>query len=1388
MSTDGKSLNERLSGLSSDQLRALLRKGRDTAAPRIGKPAKMERNAEGIYPLSKAQERMWFLHNLNEGLALYNNPVALRISAEFALNIDTLSRSLALLTERHEILRTTFRVMDGKPVQQVHPHGKPEIQYEDLRSLPMHERELKAMAEAVEHGKISIHLDQLPLLRFKVLHLSNFEYMLLINPHHIISDGWSNALFARELSMTYAALEEKETPPFPVPEYQYVDFVKWEKEWMETAAYKEQLDFWQAQMHDLPEPLHLPLDFQRPAIMSHLGSKEVSYVDADESEKLRQFCQRENLTLFHLLFGCFGLLMSKYSGQNDLMIGVPVARRNQLAFQQTMGLFINTVPLRVKTDDTSTAIEFLKEVKTHCQEAFMRQEMPFEKLIEEVNPDRNLSTNPLFQVHFVHQNIPSLYSVKGLSVKPESIDYSFSKFDLNFWVEEANKELILSVTYPRDILLSKTVQKMLVNFRILLGSLTSHPDTPIGRLAYFPENERSLRRGDTTVYPGYGSGIPATWLGEFRARVAKNPGFSALRDFHLRLSYLDLDLISDQLSENLARQGVKKGVLVGMLLPRNASLIISILGIFKSGAAYVPLDMTLPVERLKFIAADADLKLIISSEELSGKAAETEVPVLLYKMLVAAVKDGVQAKAEENLVPLPLPGLPGPGDTAYVIYTSGTTGNPKGVCIESDQLLNYSKAVWKRMKMKKGDSFATISSIAADLGNTMIFPPLIHGGEVVVIPEDLTTDATLLAEWFGKQPVDCLKIVPSHLISLLHSSWAGDILPRQLLVVGGEKCSAETVKQVRNISPELRIVNHYGPTEASIGSLTWEIPFNPDPRQSSFPIGLPLDNTSVCIAGNDLQLLPKGIPGEIILTGRNIARGYLNQPQLTSEKFGVDPQMTGERIYHTGDLGRMADDGTVLFLGRRDHQVKIRGYRVELREIEHTLNAFRSIEQSIVLVPEDVASVTCVEAAITLKPGFEYDEHALRQWISTHLPTYMIPTLFHVVEHFPLTSNGKTDLKELTRMIGKREVKMQSSSPPRDLTELRLVNIFREVLHRETVGIEDGFFDLGGHSLLAIQLFAAIEKEFNVHLPLATLFECGSVLTLAVLLRESNVLQKTSSLVPIRPGTNKKEIYLVHPAGGNVLCYYELARELSDEYAVYGLQASGLHGKNIDSVSDMARFYLEEIRLPASKEDVMFAGWSMGALVAFEMARQVGERYGQNPRLMIIDQLAPCVETSRMKNTGIDPVDRLLVFSGKVAHLVGRTLGISAADLRGKSPEEQSGVFLKAFKAVNLVPPDMTIGDFHGYLDLMIHHNEITAACRPGSFSGKTLLIRAEDALPPIDDQDMIPSRSADLDWGKWINNGLAIVTIPGNHVSVIAPPYVQKLAYAMINWVESGI
>jgi thioesterase domain-containing protein/acyl carrier protein len=424
---------------------------------------------------------------------------------------------------------------------------------------------------------------------------------------------------------------------------------------------------------------------------------------------------------------------------------------------------------------------------------------------------------------------------------------------------------------------------------------------------------------------------------------------------------------------------------------------------------------------------------------------------------------------------------------------------------------------------------------------------------------------------------------------------------------------------------------------------------------------------------------------------------------------------------------------------------------------------------------------------VTLKQGADYHDDAFREWLNCRLPNYMIPSVIQVFDHFPLTSNGKIDLKELTRMIDHAGEVKKPHMPPRDITELKLVNIFKEILHLEDAGIEESFFNLGGHSLLAIRLFGAIENVFQLHLPLSTLFERGSVMGLAELIRKSGGVQPANSLVPIRTGSGKKQLYLVHPAGGNVLCYFELARELGGEYTVFGLQATGLYGKKVDTVSDMAGFYLGEINLPDCMDDVIFAGWSMGALIAFEMARQVGGKSAENPRLMIIDQLAPAEESGNGDTKTIDPVDRLVTFAGKVAHLTGRSQAISTTSLRGKTPEEQSDIFLTEFKLANLVPPDMDLNDFHGYLELMIHHNEITSACRPGNFDGKTLLIRAMDAMPPHDNQGEILVRTTDLGWSRWIRKEMEIANIPGNHVSIIAQPAVKQIAGALMNWMDTG-
>jgi len=1357
MANDERPLNERLSGLSPAQLKALLRKGNENTGARPAKPGHMPRNPGGVYPLSKAQERMWFLNMLAGGEAVYNNPAALRVKGPSPINISTLTTSLEMLITRHEILRTTFRTENGVPVQVIHPQGKACIQYTDLRRMAPADREKKAMEEALAHGNSFIPLDSLPLVRFTVLHLQDLEYLLLINPHHIISDGWSNALFAKELSMTYASLESGEKPPFPAPEYQYVDFVKWEQDWMSSAASNSQMEFWRTRLEHLPEPLKLPLDFPRPPVMSYRGSREFSLVEAREADRFRNFCRNNDLTLFHLLFGTFSLLMAKYSGQYDLIIGMPVARRNQLWFQNTMGLFINTLPVRLQIDQSLNVAGFLHYIKSCSREALLRQELPFEKLIEEVNPDRNLGSNPVFQVHFVHQNIPSLYSVKGMEVKPESIDYSHSKFDLNFWVEEANRELILSATYPADIFLPSTVSRIITNYRLLLQSITSNPDTTCQKLQVFLEEQLSVFEG-----PGrdFRIGGECSWLTAFRSCVMKFPGYIAVRDVSASLTYSGLDEESDRLAAKLREAGVSEGDLVGLHMPRDHSMIAAIIAVFKCGAAYVPMDPGFPDERIEFMARDAGLTGIIGKEGF--------IP-----------RNGAERIRSEN--------DSGSGDPAYLIYTSGTTGAPKGVRVGQAQLLNYSLAVWERMKLEPGDSCATVSSIAFDLGNTSIFPPLLQGAEVVVVPEEYSTDASLLAGWFAVAPVDCLKIVPSHLMSLLSSGKADLILPKKLLITGGEKCTASIAARVRSLSPDLRMINHYGPTEATVGALTWELPLEsplkPPPDGDTFPIGFALSNTRVYIADPQMNLLPKGAGGEILLGGRQIAAGYHDRPDMTFEKFPEDPRHPGERLYRTGDLGKMCPDGSVIFLGRKDDQVKVRGYRVEIREVEQIMEQHAAVARAVAVLTEANDGVSSLNAVIILSDGASYPGPEYRNWLSQRLPSYMIPSLIRVAESLPLTNNGKVDMKRLRILFGENSVSGSGAVAPRDITELRLLRLFEEVLGKSSFGITDSFFDLGGHSLLAIRLFSGIEREFGIHMPLAALFTHSSVKALAEAVRSEGILVKETSLVSIRAGTGVKKLYLVHPAGGNVLCYFELAKELPAEITVYGLQASGLSGKTLNSVSDMARFYLGEIEQSENPADMIFGGWSMGALVAFEMARQVKHVLGNSPGLLIIDQAAPSAIENKVIKQQPDPVNRLLAFAGKVAILVGKPLGISESDLRDKEPVAQSEIFMEVFIRVGLVPGDMKVNQFHGYLETMIRHNEITSECRAGIHDGPALLVRASETpeMPGLAGDSV--GRAPDLGWGNYIPGKLVIRDIPGNHVSVMTQPLVKGVASSLEKW-----
>ena len=807
------------------------------------------------------------------------------------------------------------------------------------------------------------------------------------------------------------------------------------------------------------------------------------------------------------------------------------------------------------------------------------------------------------------------------------------------------------------------------------------------------------------------------------------------------LSYAELDAAANRLARALRRRGAGPGRPVGVLLGRSPAMIAAVLGVMKAASAYLPLDPAHPPERWRALLDDAGAALVVVDAARYAQARTLPAEAVLMDDTLDEDSTALEPGASAE-------------DPAYLIYTSGTTGLPKGVCVEHRHLVAYCDAVWACMGLAAGDRFATVSSLAADLGNTMIFPPLAHGGCVVVVREDLVTDAAGLSAYFARHPVDCLKIVPSHLRALLDGP---ELLPRKLLVLGGEACDGDLVAAVRALAPGRRILNHYGPTETTVGVLTFEVP---DPWPGGpLPLGLPLAGAKVMVLDRDGRPLPAGIEGEIHIGGATVARGYWNRPELTAERFRPDPARPGGRVYRTGDRARRLDDGTVIFLGRIDRQVKLRGYRVEPGEVEAALAVHPAVAQAVVQADSRGQLFAHVVATAPV------DGEALARFLRASLPAHMIPAAFVFVEAVPLTSNGKIDYAALpTPVAGPARI---AATVPRDSIEMDLALIWQSVLAVERIGVTDDFFDAGGHSLLAVQLMARINRRFGRALPLACLFEHGTIAGLAELLRAGPETEYRP-LVTIQPQGAGGGLVFVHPAGGNVLCYYDLARALGPARPFRGLQAR--FGDGDTSVAAMARRYFDA--MPPEPPEIL-GGWSMGALVAFEMARLYAKERGASPAVAVLDQMAPGAGGST--GDGDDDLSRMVSFARKVSELVGGDIGLDRALLQGLGPKEQAAAFLDRFKRHDLAPATTTGAEFRRYLDLMLAHNRVTADYRPAVHGGRVVVFRADTALGF--DGAVATERPADLGWGRWCGGRLEVVAVPGNHVSMMRPPNVQVLA-----------
>ncbi|MDJ0706015.1 MAG: amino acid adenylation domain-containing protein [Leptolyngbyaceae cyanobacterium MO_188.B28] len=1128
------------------------------------------RTDSDLTPLSFAQQRLFFLSQLEPESAAYHVYQSLQLKGK--INLEALQRAIATIVERHESLRTNIVLTDGTPFQVIAPSHFPELPLIDCSGLSQPAQNEKLRHLLSEGFSRPFDLSSDLMLRATLIRLSDRDHVLQIIMHHIACDGWSLGVFFRELSILYTAFSKGQTSPLPSLAIQYADFAHWQHQWLSGKVLDDQIAYWRRQLANAPVLLELPTDRPRPAVESFQGSSESFCLSSELTQQLQSLSQQADATLFMTLLSAFAVLLSRYSNAEDIMIGSPIANRNRREIEPLIGLFVNTLVLRADLQGQPTFLELLKRVRHMTLDAYTHQDLPFEKLVEELQPERNLSHHPLFQVMFVLQNATTeRFKFPDLTLASLEQDITAAKFDILLSMEETAQGLGGAWEYKTELFDARTIKQMMGHFQTLLASIVAYPDKPISELPLLRDVERRqllIEWNDTQ------SEFPQSHCLQklFESQVKQTPNAVAVVFENQKLTYQELNHRANQLAHHLRTLGVKPESLVGVCLERSLNLIVGLLGILKAGGAYVPLDPAYPHERLTFMLEDAQVQLLLTQEHLLEKLPRQTGSVVCLdtdweKIAEEAEENPVIRSTAENL--------------AYVIYTSGSTGKPKGVQISHRALVNFLTAMEQQVGVTAHDVLLAVTTLSFDIAGLELFLPLIAGACTVLVSREVSSDGRQLLQWLNSTNPTLMQATPATWRMLLEAGWQGS--DQLKILCGGEALSAQLAQQLQ---PQgMALINLYGPTETTI----WSAIYRVEPNDESPAIGRPLANTEMYILDRHLNPVPIGVSGELHIGGAGLARGYLNRPELTAEKFISNPfwedrrqeagdkrQETGDRsqkssppstpaspsthppihpsthppsrLYKTGDLARYLPDGNIEYLGRIDHQVKVRGFRIELGEIEAALNQHPEVLQCVVIAREDKPGDKQLVAYIISTDLETPKPNIFRQVLKQSLPTYMVPSVFVHLETLPLTPNGKINRRALPPPSLAALSSTATYVAPGSEPEEKLAQIWRQVLKLEKIGIHDNFFDLGGHSLLALHLFTEIGKAFGQNLPLATLFQAPTIEELAArLIKTSRPMPTDCSLIPLQPEGLKPPLFLVPPAGSTVVNLGQLVRHMQPD-------------------------------------------------------------------------------------------------------------------------------------------------------------------------------------------------------------------------------------------------
>jgi len=1153
-------------------------------------------------PLSYAQQRMWFLDQWKPDSASYSIPGAWKIHG--ALDVAALRASLQAIVQRHEAFRTRFRANGDEPVQVIDPTAAVELPIVDLSGMVDPEREIEMLRILQAEAERPFDLANGPLMRSLLIKFDPETHVWFRNVHHIVYDGWSSDVFFRELKALYQAFVQGTTIEFPELPLQYADFACWQREQFQNGDLQKQFQYWRKKLAGAPKMLELPTDYLRPVTLSEQG---VSYnFDFKEglADKIRESARTTKTTPFMIMLAAYQVRLWRYTGQDDIVVATPIAGRNRPELEDIIGCFINTLALRTNLSGDPTVAELLDQVRITTLEAYAYQDLPFEKLVEELHLERSINHHPLFQVMFNYHNMPrQAVDLFALDIEGIEVSSGAAKFDLNLAIGEDSAGLHGMITYSTDLFRAETVQRFIEYYQTLLEALATGPGLHISQLPLLTTAERTelIASWNATdrPYPD------VRCLHElFEDQVDCTPDAWAVVFGNDHYTYRELNERANQVAHYLKSLGIAPEVRVGLYMDKSLDVLVALLGILKAGGAYIPLDPLYPNKRIHFMLSDVNAPVLITVAELAA-----ELPPLDNIHVVRLDSDWPTIARHSSENP---PHVCTPDNLMYVLFTSGSTGLPKGVAVQHGNYFNYLQGVLPKIQARPGMHYAMVSTFAADLGAVQFWAPLTTGGAAHLVAHECATDPEALADYFQRYPIDVLKIVPSHYDALQSVPAADRIVPRHLTIFAGEANHWQTVARARALCPNGLVQDHYGPTETTSAALVYEIlGALPQDATTPFPLGAPLDNVRIYTLDDHLEPTPPGIAGELCIGGLGVTRGYVGRPGLTAERFVPDPfsTMSGARMYRTGDLGCFALDGSLQFLGRKDFQIKIRGYRIEAGEIEMVLREQPAIHEAVVIAREDTPGDRRLVAYVVLHPQCAgvLETGALRDVLRERLPDYMTPTAFVVLDAIPLNPNGKVDRQQLpvpeyTRLESGREF----VAPRNDAEEL-VAAVWRETLGIEAVSIDDNFFDLGGESFKAIRVVRKIGHGVSV----MDLFKKPTVRELAALLadessRESGILYELTKPIPAR----QKELSLicVPYGGGSGIVFRPLAEALPNAISLYAVQIPAHDFSHKEQVLQPLREVARQCVAEAKRTitgPVAVYGHCVGSALAVEITRQL---------------------------------------------------------------------------------------------------------------------------------------------------------------------------------------